>query len=154
PLAQTIAAMLRERLAQRVSLHRLGRPDADRLAATLLKGQPSQTLGDSLYTTTGGNPLFLEQLLLTLGEAGQLERKSGVWHRLGEVQGTPQIVREVIAQRLQRLDRGCRDVLAMASVLGQTFEHRVLLAAVEPMAEPALLESVDKAIEAQVLQDT
>jgi tetratricopeptide (TPR) repeat protein len=36
-------------------------------------------------------------------------------------------------------------------VLGQSFEHKVLLAAVEPLDEPALLRDVDRAIAAQVL---
>ena len=154
PLAQTLAAMLRERLAQSIRLSALSRDDTRRLVGTLLYGSLTESLGESLYETTGGNPLFVEQLVLALEETGQLEQKAGVWHGTGELQGTPGIVREVIAQRLQRLDASCREMLDLASVLGQSFEHRVVLAASSPRAEAALLVDIDRAIGAQVLQDT
>jgi len=154
PLAQTLAAMVRERLAESLKLTSLDRDETHRLVGSLLDGSFSQSLGESLYATSGGNPLFLEQLVLALGESGQLERKAGVWHGTGELQGTPRIVREVIAQRLQRLDASCREMLDTASVLGQSFEHRVVLTAMEPRDEPALLRDIDRAITTQVLQDT
>ena len=154
PLAQTAATMARERLAQRVVLGTFGRDETDRLATALLEGSPSQDLSASLYATTGGNPLFVEQLLLALGEAGLLQQRSGVWHGAAELQGTPQIVREVIAQRLLRLPPSCREVLAMAAVLGQSFEHKVLLAAIDDVDEPTLLRDLDRAISAHVLQET
>jgi DNA-binding SARP family transcriptional activator/Tfp pilus assembly protein PilF len=154
PMAQTLAALVRERLAQSIKLNSLGPGDTHRLVGSMLDGSPSHALGESLYETTGGNPLFLEQLVLALEETGQLERKAGVWHGTGELHGTPRIVREVIAQRVQQFDASAREVLDMASVLGQSFEHRVVLAAVARRDEASLLRDVDRAITAQVLQDT
>jgi DNA-binding SARP family transcriptional activator len=154
PLAQTVSAMVRERLADRVNLNPLDRARTDQLVSLLLDGSPSEALSESLFATTGGNPLFVEQLVLALGEAGQLQEQAGVWHGDTNLQGTPQIVREVIAQRLQRLDPSCREMLAVASVLGQTFEHRILLAAAQPPSEATLLRDLDRAIAAQVLRDT
>jgi DNA-binding SARP family transcriptional activator len=154
PLAQTLAAMVREHLAQAIRLKALSRDETCQLIGALLDGSLSQSLVESLYETTGGNPLFVEQLVLALGESGQLEQKAGVWHGTGELQGTPGIVREVIAQRLQRLDASCREMLGLASVLGQSFEHRVVLAACAPRSEDSLLHDIDRAIGAQVLQDT
>jgi DNA-binding SARP family transcriptional activator len=154
PLAQTAAAMSRERLAQRVLLGSLGRDETDRLATALLEGLPSRDLSESLYATTGGNPLFVEELLFALGEAGQLTQRGGVWHGTAELRGTPQIVREVIAQRLLRLSPSCREVLAMAAVLGQSFDYKVLLNAGEGDDEHSLLRDLDRAIGAHVLQET
>jgi DNA-binding SARP family transcriptional activator len=154
PLAQTLAAMLRERLLQQIRLTSLGRRETDRLLSTLLEGSPGEALVDSLFATTGGNPLFIEQLVLALQETGQIQEQGGVWYGSAELHGTPQIVREVIAQRLARLARSCREMLAMASVLGQSFEHKVLLAAVSPVDEPVLLRDLDLAIGAQMLQET
>jgi DNA-binding SARP family transcriptional activator len=152
-LARTVSAMARERLAQRIVLSSLNRDDTVRLVASVLQGAPAETLSESVYATTGGNPLFVEQLVLALKEAGQLEHKAGVWHVLADLQAAPPIVREVIAHRLRRLDPSCREVLAMASVLGQAFEHRVLLAASQPGDEASLLRDLDHAITAQLLQE-
>jgi tetratricopeptide (TPR) repeat protein len=154
PLAQKLAAKQRERLVQHVHVEALGRAATDRLLTSLLDGSVSHGLSESLFGTTGGNPLFVEQLVLALSETGQLRRRGGVWHGTTDLQGTPQIVREVIAQRLQRLGGECRGTLAMAAVLGQTFEHPVLLAALEPVEESSVLQHLDEAITAQVLRET
>ncbi|HEY1295046.1 MAG TPA: AAA family ATPase [Chloroflexota bacterium] len=154
PLAQTLAAMLRERLVQQVQLTSLGRRETDRMLSALLAGSPSEPLGESLYDTTGGNPFFIEQLVLALSEKGQIHERAGVWQGTVELHDTPRIVREVVAQRVARLAPSCRETLAMASVLGQGFEHRVLLAAVEPVTEHVLLRDLDVAIGAQMLQET
>src|SRR5919199_1911047 len=65
-LAQTVASMARERLAQRLILGSLSRQDTHRLATMLLGAPPDEKLSESLYATTGGNPLFIEQLVLAL----------------------------------------------------------------------------------------
>ncbi|MBV9581899.1 MAG: AAA family ATPase, partial [Chloroflexi bacterium] len=153
-LSKTVTAMTRERLAQRIVVDALDGPGTDQLASTLLEGPTSAEFGRSLFTTTAGNPLFVEQLLLALQETDGLQRRGGVWRGFREIQGTPMIVREVITQRLQRLDADCREVLAMASVLGQTFDHRVLVEIVQPMHELVLLEHVDRAITTRILRET
>jgi DNA-binding SARP family transcriptional activator len=153
PLAQMLAQVTRERLAQQVRLSPLDRDGTTRLTTSLLDGSASEPLAESLFATTGGNPLFLEQLVLALAEGGLLQQRAGVWYGTGEIQGAPQIVREVIAQRLIRLPPSCRETLAMASVLGQTVEHGVLLAARGPIDEQVLLGDLDRAIDASILQD-
>jgi tetratricopeptide (TPR) repeat protein len=153
-LTQTLAAMTRQRLVQNIGLDAFDRDNTDRLVRALLDGSPSDALGDSLFSTSGGNPLFVEQLILELTEAGLLERRSGLWHSSGALQSAPTIVREVIAQRLHRLDARCREMLTMASVLGQFFEHRVLLAVSESPDETTLLHTLDQAISAQILQES
>lgn len=151
--AQTLATMARERLAERITLRALGRDEADALTVSLLEKPASGSLGAAVYATTGGNPLFMEQLLLALQEAGRLELVGGVWDGGSELQDSPLIVREVIWQRVQRLPVECREVLGMAAVLGQTFEHKMLLAALQPLDEQMLLVDLDQSIAAHILQD-
>jgi DNA-binding SARP family transcriptional activator len=148
------AAMQRERLLHRIELAELGQSDIGRLATSLLEGSVSDSLGESLYSATAGNPLFVEQLVLSLSESGRLRRLGGFWHGSTEFAGTLGFVREVIAQRLQRLAADCRNTLEMASVLGQSFEYPALLAALEPMDESRVLENLDQAIGAHVLRET
>src|SRR5207249_2033204 len=110
PLAQVLAAIARERLAVHISLGSLDRDQTNSMVSALPDGSASEPLARALYTTTDGNPLFLEQLVLTLAEGGQLQQREGVWHGTADLEGVPPIVREVIAQRLRRLTKGCRDV--------------------------------------------
>jgi DNA-binding SARP family transcriptional activator/Tfp pilus assembly protein PilF len=153
PLAQMLAAVSRERLAENVQLAPLDRLKTNRLVGSLLDGSASEPLADSLYTATGGNPLFVEQLVLALSEGGQLHQRGGLWHGQTEMQGSPPIVGEVIAQRLQRLTQSCRDTLAVAAVFGHSLDYEVLLEAVQPPHESALLTDLDQAISASVLQE-
>ena len=153
PLAQLMTALTRERLAESLILPPLDRDDTARLASALLDGPASEGLTRSLYETTEGNPLFVEQLVLALQEEGRVDRREGVWHQTAPSRGVPTIVREVIGQRLDRLSPACRDTLAMAAVLGQTFQHDVLLAVLEQRGEGNLLEDVEEALRAQLLQE-
>jgi hypothetical protein len=62
----------------------------------------------------------------------------------------PETVREVIGQRLRRLDPECRRLLGTASVLGREFGLRELAAAAQ-LEEDAVLETFDEAIKARVV---
>src|SRR5712691_11556242 len=86
PLAHMLTAMQRERLVQHVHVEALGREATDRLVTSLLEGSPSHGLSESLFSTTGGNTLFVEQLVLALSETGQLRRRGGVWHGTTDLQ--------------------------------------------------------------------
>ncbi len=155
PLARRISDLAREHLAHQVILEQLGREDTARLAASLLDGPASEHLADSLYRTTEGNPLFVEQLVLTMREQGQVDQRSGVWHRTAETQGeVPTIIREVIVQRLNRVSERCRGTLAMAAVLGQAVQHTVLAESLAPTDEDDLLSDLEEALSAQLLHET
>ncbi len=154
PLSQVMTALTRDRFANLVKLPLLDRAEAIQLASSLLEGPPSEPLTEWLYTTTGGNPLFLEQLVLALREEGRLVRRAGVWHELNDqARVVPTIIRELIGHRFERLSARCRETLAMAAVLGQTVRHATLLAALEPREETNVLEDLAEALDAQLLQE-
>ena len=66
----------------------------------------------------------------------------------------PPVVESVIERRFDRLPPGGRDTLAMAAVLGQTFELNTLLAALPPADADGAVAVLDDAISAQLLRDT
>ena len=154
PLAQILAALARERLTEHIRLSSFDRAATNRFIDSLLGGPSSERLAESVFSTTGGNPLFVEQLVLASTESGQFQRRSSIWHGTADVANPPQVVRDVIVQRVLRLSSTCRDALAMAAVLGQTFDYGVLLTALDSVDEPTLLVDLDKAIAASVLQET
>jgi DNA-binding SARP family transcriptional activator len=153
-LAQTIAALRRERLVDHVLLDSLGRHDTDRLVALLLTGGTTTALGDWLFATTDGNPLVIEQVVLALSETDQLQRAGDVWESTTDLQATPRVVREVIAQRLHGLSPSCQQMLATASILGQTFDINILSAAFAQENESSVQRNLAESVRADVLRRT
>ena len=66
----------------------------------------------------------------------------------------PEGVIEVIGRRLNLLSSGTNEVLALASVIGRDFSGEVLARAAAPLDEDALLEALDEAVAAHVLDET
>jgi predicted ATPase len=154
PLAQAIAALRRERLADQVLLDAFNKVDADRLVLSLLDGAPSPALSEWLFATTDGNPLVLEQLVLALVETAQLRRTGDFWEATTDLQEAPRILSKVIARLLDELSPSCRQMLAMASVLGQSIERPVLLAALAPADESSVQRDLDESVRADALRKT
>jgi DNA-binding CsgD family transcriptional regulator/tetratricopeptide (TPR) repeat protein len=63
-------------------------------------------------------------------------------------------VREVIGRRLNLLSVGCNEVLALASVIGRDFAWELLLRAAVPLSEDMLLEALDEAVAARIVEET
>lgn len=66
----------------------------------------------------------------------------------------PEGVTEVIGRRLNFLSAGCNEVLALASVIGRDFAWEVLLRAAAPLSEDRLLEALDEAVAAHIVEET
>ena len=62
-------------------------------------------------------------------------------------------MREVIGRRLNRLSQRCDETLTTASVIGQEFELRQLTPLVEDMTENRLLEVLEEALSARVIEE-
>ncbi len=153
PLAETLVQWHRERLAHRVSLGRLAEDDVAILLGTLFGQETiSAELTGAIYRETEGNPFFVEEVVKSLVEQGQIYRRDGSWTRqdLADLV-IPQSIKETIGHRIGRLSDTCVDMLHTAAVLGRKFGY-VELAAVTTMGEDALLDALDEASVAQLLQ--
>ena len=154
PMAQVVAGLLRERLAEHLELPALDQPATDRLVAMLVDGPVSSSLTASVYASTDGNPLFVEQLVLALRDAGRLNGggRPGA-PVVADFSTVPVVVRELIGERLARLNLRSRQTLETAAVLGHAFDYATLLAVIEPPDEATLLTDLDEAIQAQLLRE-
>jgi tetratricopeptide (TPR) repeat protein/DNA-binding MarR family transcriptional regulator len=72
-----------------------------------------------LYQQTGGNPLFLEELVDSLVESGALDPRARVFPDLDETT-LPSAVEEAILARLAHLEDAAIECLELAAVLGVT----------------------------------
>jgi predicted ATPase len=75
-----------------------------------------------------GNPFFVEEVLRMLIDQQALERDGDGWRLTGDVAGLeiPDTLQGVLAARIDRLPDEAKRMLQIASVIGRTFQVRVL----------------------------
>jgi len=146
----------RERLATRVKLNRLSRDQVRSLLAVmfgLAEPEINAELLDGLYRETEGNPFFLEEVCKALVEDGQIYFDDGAWQRAkAQALQIPQSVRITIQVRLGKLPEPAQEVLRLAAVLGRDFDFDTLQTAAG-VAEPALIEALESATRAQIVNE-
>ena len=153
PLASALVDWNRERLATRIALGRLSRADTGKLLATLFHQEMvSEEFTTALFRETEGNPFFIEEVVKSLIEQGEIYREEGRWERKETHElAIPQSVKEAIGRRLDRMSEGAVDTLRTAAALGKIFLFREL-AAVSATGEDALLDALDEASNAQLIR--
>jgi len=127
PPPDPVVALWKDGLAERVEVQALGRTEVDELVTTRLGAQVDGTTLRDLWQLTGGNPMFLRELILGGLDTGALRRVAGVWRWEGSMTPAPRLV-ELIEARLGRLDPPERDLLellAFGEPLGTGLEGMV-----------------------------
>jgi class 3 adenylate cyclase/tetratricopeptide (TPR) repeat protein len=120
-----------------IELEPLGEVDSETLIDALSEGgEISPEARRALLEKTEGNPLFLEEVMLTVAECGAEQAAAGI----------PDTLQALIAARIDRLDAQSKSVLQRASVIGRSFWS----GAIEHLSSG---ESVDEAIEDLLLRD-
>jgi class 3 adenylate cyclase/tetratricopeptide (TPR) repeat protein len=127
----------------RILLKPLPREAERELAQSLIGEAASAEVLDTVLTGVEGNPLFMEERLSSLLEAGGLVRSQAGWQVGAEADpGVPQVLERLVHSRVDRLSPTARDTVRAASVLGAEFSLSLLTAvcaADEPL-EPAVAE--------------
>ena len=122
-------------------LEPLGEDECGRLIGNLLGGDgvSTQTAG-SIARAAGGNPLFIEELIAELIDRKLLVRSDDRWEATADLAHVPipAGVSALLAARLDRLDVEERAVLERASVVGQVFDRRAVVALSPEPARPAV----------------
>jgi pimeloyl-ACP methyl ester carboxylesterase/DNA-binding SARP family transcriptional activator len=134
---------LRDSHLQIVNLQPLGRSEARALLESILGADDSlKELTSLLIERSEGTPLFLEEWVRSLVEAGQLVRGEEGYRIAGDLDRIhlPASVQSVIAARIGRLSEEDRSVLQIASVIGANVAQPLLEALVPHT--PEALEGV------------
>jgi DNA-binding SARP family transcriptional activator len=142
PLSSVLVELGRQPATRILLLRGFGETDVATLIESIAGISPSRRVAAAIQTGTGGNPLFVGELVRLLLAEGRLEEpidESGV--RLA----IPRGVREVIARRLDRVSGDSRETLAVASVLGREFAVEAL-AHVGKRSPEEVLGLLDEAI--------
>jgi predicted ATPase len=113
-----------------VALPLLTRDDLDRYLALAFAGHHfPDDFAAAVYARTGGNPLFMVDLLRYLRDCRTLVPRDGGWSLAGAVpdllRELPESIRSLIRRKLDQLDGDDRRLLSAASVQGPEFDAAV-----------------------------
>ncbi len=114
---------------RQIALAPLGSEAIEELLADMLGSDPSlDGLADRIRARTGGNPFFIEEVVRSLVEAGNLEGERGSYRLVRPVEDAtvPASVQAVLAARIDRLEEREKTVLQTAAVIGKEFPESLL----------------------------
>ena len=146
PLSQTLGALVREQLFHRVQLDGLTLVEV----GELVEGSAGITLtveaSEAVHSRTDGNPFFV-------GEITRGVTLESITQDVNWASKIPEGVRDAISRRLNRLSEQCNRMLTTASIIGREFDFRLLDILIEDMSEDQLLQAVDEALSAHLLEN-
>ena len=110
-------------------------------------------LVEAIYGETEGNPFFVEEVFKHLREEGKLFAIDGGWRSDIAVDqlDVPESVRLVVGRRLERLGEECRKALAVAAVIGRSFDYTLLTRVDSDIDGDSLLDAIDEAERAHLV---
>jgi DNA-binding CsgD family transcriptional regulator/tetratricopeptide (TPR) repeat protein len=136
PLVATLAEVGRQRELVQVALDRLDQHAVAELLAAVYGHPVPFRVAEAIYRRTGGNPFFLEELLVAAGDADPEE--------LADLP-LPWNLSEAVLRRLDHLDPTQRRVVQAAAVLGERIPFD-LLASVTGCDENELIDTLRKLV--------
>jgi AAA ATPase domain len=145
PLASAIGDLAR--LARRLPLSGLTRAEVARYIAITTGGEPEADVVGTVSRQTGGNPLFVRELVRLAWQEGSIDSLATI---PSASKATPAGVREVIARRLRLLPADAQAVLEVASVAGEEFSLEVV-GRIAGLDRRRVLRALVPAIDARLL---
>ena len=132
-----------------VALGPLTPEHADALVAQRLGAPPGPRLR-TLVGKTGGNPLYLTELVRGLRDEGSIDFAGGVADVVDDA--LPRTFSELVLRNVDDLGRDVRGVLRLAAIIGRQFSIDDLVAAAE-RPETDLLDAIEEAIRAGLVDE-
>jgi tetratricopeptide (TPR) repeat protein len=152
PMSVALVEWNRERRSTRIHLDRLSVAETNMLLATMFGLESvSDEFTHAIYRETEGNPFFIEEVIKSLIDQGQIYRVEDRWERIELTELTvPRSIQEAIERRLSTISSNCLEMLHSAAVLGKIFLYRELVV-VSTISEDELLNTLDEAMTAQLI---
>lgn len=151
PLAQAVDELNRLHLVDRLSLSGLSIDAVASMLRDLSGSDPSPTVVEFIYSSTEGNPFFVEEVFRHLIERGELI-ESAEFRRdrsLSDIDVPPN-VRLAIGRRLAKLSDSTQRALGTAALIGRSFNFGLLEAATG-LDPDSLLDQVEEAEKAGLI---
>ena len=152
PFEKAMAALVRQKQAERFRLRRLPQEAVAELLTALGGSEPPRTLVQVIFHETEGNPFFVGEVFQHLSEEGKLFDEGGEWKEDLSVDelDVPEGVRLVIGRRLERLSEATPKLLTAAAVVGRRFDLK-LVEALSDLGSDGFLEAIEQAETAKLI---
>jgi len=150
PLADTLGALAREPVVERIALGGLDRAGVAALIGHTIGGRPAEPLVAAIADRCGGNPFFITELLRLLQSERQLAAPDATAAARG---GIPVGVRDVLRRRLARLPAQTSTFLMVAAVAGRGFDLDLIEEVTGLDDEPALDAAEAAVLAGLVIED-
>jgi DNA-binding SARP family transcriptional activator len=149
PLDAALNDLARHQASRLIPLGGLEESQVSRLIAASAQATVSRRSVSAIHRGTGGNPLFVEELVQLLVSENRLEDAAD---DAGVRVAIPRGVHEVIGRRLEKVSEECRRALGVAAVIGREFDLEALA---EVTGRPAreLLDVLDEAISERIVTE-
>jgi DNA-binding CsgD family transcriptional regulator len=147
PAPDALAGLWKDDLLERVELQPLSTAETARLAASILGGGCRPGTGGALWEATGGNPLYVRELLEAGLASGSVENVDGLWGLRREL-AVGNRLSTLIGARLDRLGPE-EGLVAEVVALGEPLPTAI----VEAMCGLAALEGAERAGLVTVVSD-
>jgi DNA-binding CsgD family transcriptional regulator/tetratricopeptide (TPR) repeat protein len=155
PLSGTLAELRRSAQFGRVRLRGLSVSAVHQMYCQVRGQDVPWNRAEVVHRQTEGNPLFVQEVLRYLVEAGLVVRRGDRYVATDSTaldSEIPEGLRDVVGKRLNRLSQRTNEVLAIAAVIGREFRLDVLQR-VSGMSEDDLVEALEEAHERAVIED-
>ncbi len=120
PAPDAVFALWKDRLALRLELQVLSRDETAELLRLALASEVDVATAHDLWAASGGNPLFLRELVVTSVDEGVLVEDTGVWTLVGQLP-VPASIQDVSRRRMAGMtshELDAAHTLAFAGPLG------------------------------------
>jgi predicted ATPase/DNA-binding winged helix-turn-helix (wHTH) protein len=146
-IGRALGDLLRERGSVSIPLRGLSLEETAKFVEVATGSTPSPELSRMLLERSGGNPLYMQQLLRTEWAERALAERA---HALASSMDLQQGLIESICRHVDSLSEPARELLTVASVLGREFEIAKLLI-VFNLPQKDVFDRLDEAAQARVL---
>lgn len=140
-LSHYLTELNRDRLVQEIRLEPLARYAVEQIARAILKPElaANADLFELIFSLSEGNPFFVEEILKNIIQAGELDQMH-----------VPHSIQDSVLRRVEQLPESTRQILSLASVIGERFDFG-LLQEIAAQDEQSLLRMLKESIAAQLI---
>ncbi len=146
-VGRALGDLLRERGSVSIPLRGLSHEETVKFVEVAAGSTPSPEFARTLLERSGGNPLYMQQLLRTEWAERALTERA---HELASSMDLQQGLIESICRHVDSMSESARELLTVAAVLGREFELAKLLIVFD-LPQKDVFDRLDEAARARVL---